>query len=211
MASPTWWTWVWASSGSWWWTGKPTVLQYMGSQRIRHNWATKLNWMSKIIQYLSLSLWFISLRIILSRFTYVFTNGKSSSFTHACMISHFSPVWLFATQWTVGFQASLSMGFSRQEYCSGLPFPSPVDLPNPRIWTWVSCLLHWQAGSLPLETARCFLWLNIIPLHIYLFVFFITGHLGCFHILSFVYSGTKNIGLHVNISLFLQWALYFYN
>ena len=44
MASLTQWTWVWASSGSWWWTGKPSVLQSMGSQRVRHNWATELNW-----------------------------------------------------------------------------------------------------------------------------------------------------------------------
>ena len=44
MASPTWWTWVWASSRSWWWTGKPGVLQSMGLQRVRHNWATELNW-----------------------------------------------------------------------------------------------------------------------------------------------------------------------
>ena len=44
MASPTWWTWVWVGSGSWWWTGKPGVLQSMGSWRVRHDWATKLNW-----------------------------------------------------------------------------------------------------------------------------------------------------------------------
>ena len=44
MASPTRWTWVWVNSGSWWWTGKPGVLQNMGSQRVRHNWATELNW-----------------------------------------------------------------------------------------------------------------------------------------------------------------------
>ena len=44
MASPTRWTWVWASSGSWWWTGRPGVLQSMGSQRVRHDWATELNW-----------------------------------------------------------------------------------------------------------------------------------------------------------------------
>ena len=44
MASLTWWTWVWASSGSWWWTGKPGVLQSMGSQRVRHDWETELNW-----------------------------------------------------------------------------------------------------------------------------------------------------------------------
>ena len=44
MASLTRWTWVWASSRNWWWTGKPGVLQSMGSQRVRHNWATELNW-----------------------------------------------------------------------------------------------------------------------------------------------------------------------
>ena len=44
MASPTQWTWVWVSSGSWWWTGKPGVLRFMGSQRVRHDWATELNW-----------------------------------------------------------------------------------------------------------------------------------------------------------------------
>ena len=44
MASQTWWTWVWASSGSWWCTGKPGVLQSMGSQRVGHDWGTKLNW-----------------------------------------------------------------------------------------------------------------------------------------------------------------------
>ena len=44
MASPSPWTWVWVGSGSWWWTGKPGVLQYMGSQRVAHNWATELNW-----------------------------------------------------------------------------------------------------------------------------------------------------------------------
>ena len=43
MASPNQWTWVWVGSGSWWWTGKPDVLQSMGSQRIRHDWATELN------------------------------------------------------------------------------------------------------------------------------------------------------------------------
>ena len=42
MASPTWWTWVWVGSGSW--TGKPGVLQSIGSQRVGHNWVTGLNW-----------------------------------------------------------------------------------------------------------------------------------------------------------------------
>ena len=40
------WTWVWVNSGSWWWTGRPGVLQSMGSQRVGHYWATELNWIS---------------------------------------------------------------------------------------------------------------------------------------------------------------------
>ena len=41
---PTRWTWVWVNSGSWWWTGKPGMLQSMGLKRVRHDWATELNW-----------------------------------------------------------------------------------------------------------------------------------------------------------------------
>ena len=44
MPSPTQWTWVWVGSGSWWYTGRPGVLWFMGSQRVRHDWATVLNW-----------------------------------------------------------------------------------------------------------------------------------------------------------------------
>ena len=44
MASLTPCTWVWVSSGSWWWTGRPGVLRFMGSQRVGHDWTTELNW-----------------------------------------------------------------------------------------------------------------------------------------------------------------------
>ena len=44
MASPTWWAWVWVNSGSLWWIERPGVLQFMGLQRVRHNWVTDLNW-----------------------------------------------------------------------------------------------------------------------------------------------------------------------
>ena len=71
----------------------------------------------------------------------------------ACMLSYFSRVQLFATLWTAALQAPLSMGFSRQAYWSGLPFPSPGDLPDPGIEPYLLCLLHWQAGSLALESS----------------------------------------------------------
>ena len=99
IASLTEWTWVWASSESWWWTGKPGVLQSMGSQRVRHNWGTKLTYLLNMV-------------------------------SSECVLS---PVLLFETPWTVAHQAPLSMGFSRHEYQSGLPFPTPGDFPNPGI------------------------------------------------------------------------------
>ena len=86
---------------------------------------------------------------------YLFLTNKDSIFVHTwsrknsqksyalwvclqvyfepCVLSHFSHVWLFATPWTVACQAPLSMGFSRQEYWSGLPFLPPGDLPYPEI------------------------------------------------------------------------------
>ena len=44
MASPTRWAWVWVNSKSWWWTGRPGVLRFMGLQRVGHDWVTELNW-----------------------------------------------------------------------------------------------------------------------------------------------------------------------
>ena len=73
----------------------------------------------------------------------------------ACMLSHFSRVWLFANLWTLIHQAPLPMGFSRQEYWSELPCPTPGDLPDPGIEpkSPADCVLqldslllnHWEA------------------------------------------------------------------
>ena len=98
MASPTW-----VYSRSWWWTGRPGVLQFMGLQRIRHDWVTELNWTE-------------------------LTESRQCD-----IVKSLSRVRLFATPWSIAHQAPLSMGFSGQEYWSWLPFPSPGDLPNPGI------------------------------------------------------------------------------
>ena len=63
-------------------------------------------------------------------------------------VKFLSRVRLFATPWTVAYQAPPSMGFSRQEYWSGLPFPSPGDLPNPGIKPGSPVL---QTDALPSE------------------------------------------------------------
>ena len=63
MASLTRWTWVWVNSGSWWWTGRPGVLWFMGSRRVGHDWATELNWTDELhipsfsSRFLELFLW----------------------------------------------------------------------------------------------------------------------------------------------------------
>ena len=84
-------------------------------------------------------------------------NGSSKetcghqTLQHACVLTCFSPVQLFATLWTVARQVLLTMEFSRQGYWSGVPCVSPRDLSSPpRDQTCTSCLLHCQASSLPL-------------------------------------------------------------
>ena len=66
----------------------------------------------------------------------------STTKSQFCMLSHFSHVRLCVTLWIVDHQASLSMGFPKQEYWSGLPCPPPGDLPDPRIKpeSHVSCI-----------------------------------------------------------------------
>ena len=58
MASLTQWKWVWVNSGNWWWTGRPGVLQSMGSQRVGHSWVNELNWIIiLLLNYQTSSLW----------------------------------------------------------------------------------------------------------------------------------------------------------
>ena len=69
MASLTRWTWVWVSSGSWWWTGRPGVLRFMGLQRVGHDWATELNCLNRfenlfcIVHFLFLTFFFFFLAV----------------------------------------------------------------------------------------------------------------------------------------------------
>ena len=51
MASLTQWIWIWVNSRSWWWTGRPGVVRFMGSQRVRHDWVTELNWTTGELHY----------------------------------------------------------------------------------------------------------------------------------------------------------------
>ena len=90
-----------------------------------------------------------------------------------CVLSGFSHVWFFETLWTVTPQAPLSMGFSRQEYGSRLPFPFPRDLPNPGIKLNVSNSYHFTCcdsvdQQFGLRSAGCFLvWSHLRSLMFY--------------------------------------------
>ena len=86
MASPTRWTRVWVNSGSWWWTRRPGVLQFMGSQRVRHYWETELNWtlMTQMVKNLP-GMWGIWVQSLVGKIprrrasqpTPVFLSGES--------------------------------------------------------------------------------------------------------------------------------------
>ena len=86
-----------------------------------------------------------------------------------CMLSHFSCVRLFATLWTVAHQAPLSMGFSRQEYWSGLPCPPPGDLLNPGIKAVSLMSPALQADSLPLAPPEL-KWQSKVPVWLCMFI-----------------------------------------
>ena len=118
----------------------------------------------------------ISQTRILEWGAFSFSRGSSQTRdqTHRKKVKSPSRVRLFATPWTSSLPAPPSMGFSRQEYWSGLPFPSPGDLPNPGIeprspafqadaltseTPGKPCLLHflhWQMDSSQLVTINCF-------------------------------------------------------
>ena len=118
MASPTQRTWVWVNSGSWWWTGRPGVLQVMGLQRVGHDWRTELNWC--VCLHL---LWLIGW----------FTVCCSS----CCLVT--KPCLTLASPWTIACHVPLSVRFSRQEYWKCTAISSSRGSFWPRDWTCVSC------------------------------------------------------------------------
>ena len=153
------------------WTEEPGRLQSMGSLRVRHNWAASLSLFTSCIgegngnplQYSCLEnprdggAWWAAVYGVPQSRTQLKRLSSSSSkggteynlrvcvCVCVCVAGRFSHVWVFAVLWTVTHQVPLSMGFSRQEYWSGLPFPPPGDLPNPGIepWSHVSCIGSW--------------------------------------------------------------------
>ena len=94
MASPTWWTWVWASSESWWWTGKPHVLQSMGSQRVGHDWVTELDWTEVGYSSHQESESEVGgVRRSLTRRTFQFIRGRSVLCVETWILPSWEPAW----------------------------------------------------------------------------------------------------------------------
>ena len=108
---------------------QPTLVFLLGESMDREAWQAIVHRVAKSRTWLK---W-------LSRHTYIFYKGGHLGRVTKMltvimgMLSHFSRVWLSVSPWTVAHQAPLSMGFSRQEYWSGLPFPPPGNLPDPGI------------------------------------------------------------------------------
>ena len=136
IASLNQWTWVRVNSRSWWWTGKPGVRRSMGLQRVGHTWATELtDWLTQW------TVWANSRRY--------WRTGKPGGVYF--MLSSFSRVQLFPTAWIIVCQPSLAMGFSRQEYWSGLPCPPLGAPPNAGTEPMSPAVPALQAESLPLS------------------------------------------------------------
>ena len=125
-------------------TGWPGMLQSMGLQRVRHDWATELNWPEQLLMLLFLfhrwenfgrgriSNWPSVTWLVCGRTGNLTIGTQISVCVCVCVCYSLSRGRLFASPWTVARQGPLSMEFSRQEHWSGLLFPSPGDLPWPR-------------------------------------------------------------------------------
>ena len=122
MTSPTQCTWVWVGSRSWWWAGRPGVLQLMGLQRVGHDWATDLNWTE--LSGSNDGTWAVYAGFISRKI------ATSHIHVHACSDMSDS---LWPSELYVACVVPLSIEFPRQKYWSGLPFPSRGHLPDPGI------------------------------------------------------------------------------
>ena len=91
MALLTWWTWVWVNSGSWWWTVRPGVLWFMGSQGVGHDWVTELNWTERTkMEKSSLSYlprYILFLLLFLGSLCFRFLSGVISLLSKRCNLA----------------------------------------------------------------------------------------------------------------------------
>ena len=120
MASLTRWTWVWVDSGSWWWTGRPGVPWFMGSQRVGHDWVTELNWTEHEIGRLS----------------------KADCLQHGWASPNQLKAWLEQKDWpSLGQEDPLEEGMALQYSCLENPMNRgawwAIDHGVTKSWTWL--------------------------------------------------------------------------
>ena len=165
MASPTRWTWVWASSRCWWWTGKPGMLESMGSQRVRHTWATELNLDNDVFHSISetvsknnekfacccsglLNFWTILLeRNFSSFFNDLFTGRLTFRYSRAIKYKVKFNFYFYA-KWNIQFssyfckynKSNMTYGFT--SYIKSLVNFSPLHIPNNIVQFRVKCKLE---------------------------------------------------------------------
>ena len=142
------------------WTEEPGGLQSKGLQRVGHDWATEHTGTQVVYSVVLVSgiqqgesvvhMHISTLFGFFSCISHYRVLSRVPCVIYVCMLSSFCHLWLFATLRAVAHQSHLSMGFSRQEYWSGLPCPPPGDLPDQGSNQHLLSLLPWQVGSLPL-------------------------------------------------------------
>ena len=86
MASLTRWKWVWGNSGSWWWTGRPGVLRFMGSRRVRHYWAIELNWLTIELKIVTIVKFFNICEMKIYWLLFIFLKPEGEHITSASFI-----------------------------------------------------------------------------------------------------------------------------
>ena len=133
MASLTQWTWVWANSRSWWWTERPGVLQFMGSQRVGHDWATELMPLCVFIYiYILVTLWFTFFQTVI--------KTSFSIYCKVCLLEmDFFHFFVY---------------FKKFLFC--------LNPETYLCWIWDSCfLIYFPSTSIPLYTGLYYFWWKV--------------------------------------------------
>ena len=154
--------WDWKIFGNlgWWGGERPHTNSVVGfnaqffTMKKKYNWFTVLcfrcavKWFSYTHIHILFQILFHYRLLQDTERRYLCRRALLLTISYVCVCWSLRHVWLFAIPWTVAHQAHPSMGFSRQEYWNGLPFPSPGDLPHPGIERWSPAL---QVDSLTSE------------------------------------------------------------
>ena len=184
MGSLTQWTWVWIDSGSCWWTGRPGMLWFMGSQRVGHDWVTELNW---TFSYISIILFFIlsvhkSVTILLAKLLAI--RIRSFNFTqHACfftvqtrmLLGHLQASVIIPIHWrsqksSVGIQSYWLLFLLEMQTLAlfqGLHYHLLITLSSYPLWTiFILHILAKSSFSLTKKISACVLHINTTPSHL---------------------------------------------